>query len=171
MYAYMGHLCAQVSGRVERVRALVTRASVPVCAILAVCLSYWLLVPLWILEFFGSPVSVQSYPPLQRFSPMGMVWAVFLAPLLETWIFQSIPLRFFRRRGVGAALAVPISALIFGLVHPSSVFNMVVAGSVGLVFGWVFWWRDSGGGNPFWIIAIAHGIRNAIAIGMINAGI
>jgi membrane protease YdiL (CAAX protease family) len=86
---------------------------------------------------------------------------IIVAPLLETFFFQSLPyyflsmFSFFKERKI---LIVFISAMIFGLCHHKSLINVIVTFLCGAMLSTVFILREKNKG--FLIVYVTHTIWN-----------
>ncbi|WP_233409934.1 CPBP family glutamic-type intramembrane protease [Burkholderia anthina] len=98
----------------------------------------------------------------------GLLTRLFLgslaAPIVETFVFQWLPIRLIRRTFGGSVYsAIGASTLVFGAAHGYSILYVAVALWGGLTFATVFVLRDYPGGHPFLVIATAHAARNTLA--------
>lgn len=102
--------------------------------------------------------------PEPDFEVMGwglIVSAVFVAPLLETLLFQMFPMsilwyfRFFRRR---RWFIVLISGLVFGAQHFYSLQYILVTFAIGMLMMWGYIVKYKR--HAFWSVALYHFIWN-----------
>jgi uncharacterized protein len=90
---------------------------------------------------------------------------IFIAPVVETWIAQSIPytflnkVRYLKERSY---LILLISALFFGLNHFYSLFYMVYGFLIGIVFMYGYMVRIKTDDKTFYLIAICHSLGNLV---------
>ncbi len=101
-----------------------------------------------------------SFTSLFIFALMLMVGA----PIAEELAFRGLLFGALQKRGVGAAWAIIISAVVFAMFHfePTRFFVLLVPG---LVFGYVRWKTGSLGAAM-----VAHGVNNAPAAVFLLAG-
>jgi hypothetical protein len=111
------------------------------------------------LHMGGGPKNLPAFGMVGRL----LVGAV-LTPLVETALFQWAPIRLLRTwLKLPAALAVCISAALFGVAHTYSVGYVLFTFLVGLVLAWGFVVKDFPGGRPYLLICIVHALRNLAA--------
>lgn len=106
-------------------------------------------------EPVGGPVSLSTMSLGWR-----LVLASLVAPLVETAIFQWVPIR---KLGLRWYWGVFLSALMFGLSHWYSLSYMLATFMVGLVFAYGFAARDAATGKPFLLVAVTHAVHNGVA--------
>lgn len=112
--------------------------------------------------FLVSPAETASGPAALKSMSLGwrLVFASLVAPLVETAIYQWLPIRKLRLRSCWGVL---LSASMFGLSHWYSWSYVLAAFLVGLVFAYGYAVRDQSTGKPFVLVAIAHAIHNGVA--------
>ena len=103
----------------------------------------------------------------------GPFWALLLfavmimvgAPIVEEIAFRGMLFNALRKRGVGTALTIVISAVAFSAFHfePIRFFLLL---PIGLVYGWVRWKTGSLGAAM-----VAHGVNNSPAALVLLVGI
>jgi small basic protein len=134
-----------------------------VLAVLAA--SYLVTVPLALLAAV-LPIAAPSPPP--NIISMGIVEKLVvgsvIAPLVETAIFQAVPIAFLRTNtGLRYPSIIFISALLFAASHFYSWAYVAFAFCVGIVLAHAYAVRRRPDGRPFVLVAVAHGIHNAVA--------
>lgn len=104
---------------------------------------------------FESPLS-HSWIPLV----LGSMAAVCWAPLVEEILFRGALYRSIRVR-LGRWGAIPITAMLFGAIHPYSLSGLIGVAGAGMVFGLLREWRGS-------LVApmTAHFLNNALLTGL-----
>ncbi|MET3818131.1 hypothetical protein ACVK00_005394 [Burkholderia sp. PvR073] len=131
-------------------------------------LTYLVGIIIWAILFLfdlSSDTLVGSSPDLMKrdLATRLFVGSV-VAPLVETFVFQWLPIRLICRVfKTSASLAVCVSTLMFGATHGYSVLYVAIALWGGFIFATVFVLRDHSGGHPFLIVAGAHAARNTLA--------
>ena len=126
----------------------------------------------FILVFAGYAAAVIGFTLLPTDEPTGplfevhhFVWGLlltaFVIPVFETAVFQWVPIR---KLGLSWPRAILLSATMFGLSHWSTPSDVLATFLVGLVFAYRFALRDPIEGNPFLLVAIAHGVHNLVAL-------
>ncbi len=103
----------------------------------------------------------------------GPFWVLFLfaimimvgAPIVEEIAFRGLIFNSLRKKGVGAAWTIIITAVLFSAFHfePIRFFLLL---PIGLVYGWVRWKTGSLGAAM-----VAHGVNNAPAALVLLVGI
>lgn len=97
-----------------------------------------------------------------------VVSAILLAPLLETFIFQKLPIDYFRKYIKKDWLLVMISALPFGLMHYLKDFffrDVFYAFCFGAVFAYAYILAQKREDmNAYWAVVIIHAGYNAVAM-------
>lgn len=84
-----------------------------------------------------------------------------LAPLLETFLFQWLPIRLMQRFGCRREISmVLVSALLFWASHWYSYYYCIYAFLIGLVLAYAFLACDKVGRKPFWIVSGIHALVN-----------
>jgi Type II CAAX prenyl endopeptidase Rce1-like len=103
-------------------------------------------------------------PPFKGESLLVIIlFAVLFGPLLETYINQSLPyfllskVKYFKERRY---LIIFISALFFGVLHLYSLFYIIYAFFLGLVFMYGYMLKVEVDKKAFYLIAISHSIFN-----------
>ena len=96
-----------------------------------------------------------------------LVMGVVVAPVLETLIFQSLPVWVARLFKASFQVQVVASVVPFVLVHVTQGLGTGIA--AGLVGGFYFaftyvHWREQRRWTAFWVTAVSHAIHNAILI-------
>jgi uncharacterized protein len=94
----------------------------------------------------------------------AIVKGSFAAPLIETIVFQWVPIRILRSwLGLSSWLVIPGSALLFAASHNYRLGYVVFSFLVGLVLATGFVIRDIPEGYPGTLTFVVHSIRNTIA--------
>ena len=107
--------------------------------------------------------------------PMPVILAVILvgAPILETLLFQALPITIARWLKAGFKVQILASLVPFALVHlPEGIATGVCAGFVGgfyLAFTYAHWVEKSAW-TALWTTTVAHFIRNSFAAALIILG-
>ncbi|MBR8237979.1 CPBP family intramembrane metalloprotease [Burkholderia sp. AU42008] len=146
----------------------ISRSPVLVSALLTCILTYVAGIVVWGGQFiFGLPLGSSSgaLPEIVKYDLLTRLLVGSLAaPIVETFLFQWLPIRLIRRTFGGSAWsATGASALVFSATHGYSVLYVAVALWGGLIFATVFVLRDYPGGRPFLVVATAHAVRNTLA--------
>lgn len=120
-----------------------------------------LIIPLEILFIEGEIDSI-------KISIVTVISAMFIAPLLETFIFQYGAINFvllfegiIKKKNLNLT-AIFISALFFGLVHGFE--NFINAFFMGLILAYFYISSKKTGLNGYWFICIGHAIWNGFII-------
>jgi hypothetical protein len=94
-----------------------------------------------------------------------LIQSVILAPILETFLCQSLPYRMLNKvkyLNERSYLILLISALFFGLTHFYSLFYIIYATLAGLVFMYGYMIRMKTDNKTYYLIAISHALVNLI---------
>jgi hypothetical protein len=131
-------------------------------------MSYAVLLPLMALDnVMVSDALHQSGGPtnLPAFGMVGrLLVGSLLTPIVETAIFQWAPLQILRKwLKLPNALAIGVSAALFGAAHTYSIGYVVFTFMIGLVLAIGFVVRDYPGGRAYLLICIVHALRNAVS--------
>lgn len=131
-------------------------------------LSYAVLLPMIALDtVVVSDALHQSDGPknLPAFGMVGrLIVGSIITPLVETAIFQWAPIRLLRTWcKLPPALAVCVSAALFGAAHTYSIGYVVFTFLIGLVLAYGFVVKDYPGGKPYLLICVVHALRNAVS--------
>lgn len=99
---------------------------------------------------------------------MTVIFALLIAPLAETLVFQLWTRRILGKLGYPSLLLyLSVSTVLFTLAHaPNPRYGTTVFGQ-GLLLALGFAARDYPGGRPFLLTAMAHALRNALSITLI----
>ncbi len=92
---------------------------------------------------------------------MGLI----LAPFLESFLFQYLPIRLFQyfEKPYFTSIGIIISALVFAASHYYSWAYMFVTFFVGLAFAWLYLFGKNNFNNGFVSIVLIHAGMNALA--------
>jgi uncharacterized protein len=103
-----------------------------------------------------------KYPDGKESPIIYFVSSVILAPILETFLFQSLPYKFFKKikNGGNETALLLISASLFGLYHFYSLFYMLYTFLMGLALMYGYLKRVESDKCAFWLIVISHSIFN-----------
>jgi hypothetical protein len=129
-----------------------------------------LLTSLLVLTSFGSSfiLSLIEYKNIFWFDPPSpknrhivllVIEGVFIAPIIETFINQTLPyyflnkVNFLKTKGY---LILIISALFFGVLHCYDLFYIIYGFFMGLVLMYGYMVRIKNDKNTFYLIAISH---------------
>ncbi|WP_261544056.1 CPBP family glutamic-type intramembrane protease [Burkholderia multivorans] len=151
---------------VATVARLIAHGPLVASALLTWMLTYLVGILIWFAQYFFdfSPEVFVGPRIIRDDLATRLLLGSLIAPIVETFLFQWLPIRMLRRVFKARTwLAVSASTLAFAAAHGYSLLYVVVALWGGLVFAAVFVLRDYPGGHPFWVVAIAHAARNALA--------
>ncbi len=99
--------------------------------------------------------------------------AVVAAPIIETLVFQVIPISIARALRAPLKVQILISATLFALVHFLEGLGVGIGAGVigGLYFAWAYaHWARKSFWTALWVTMVAHFLRNAISVSMLLAG-
>lgn len=103
-------------------------------------------------------------PPMSL--PVLFVVIVVVAPLLETLLFQALPVFIARKCRTTLKTQIIVATIVFAVMHlAEGIAAFVAAGIIGgAYFGFAYaFWRQSSRSKAFWVTAGGHSIHNAIA--------
>jgi len=87
-----------------------------------------------------------------------------VAPLIETGLFQSIPIRVLRGRiGLTWPTVVCTSAALFAAGHTYSAAYVIHSFLVGLVLAYAYAVKEAPADHPFLLVFLVHAVRNGVA--------
>ncbi len=118
---------------------------------------------------FGNDLHGNMQEVMDWFSlPMAILVAVIVAPVLETVIFQNIPLLLLRKMGMRGMWACTLSAALFASVHLYGFAVVVMVFFTGWVFAAAMWAHLNG---TFWggvrgigRLSALHSVHNALTM-------
>ena len=95
------------------------------------------------------------------------LFTVFAAPILETFLFQVLPIGFVRLLKAGFRWQVLVSLALFAAPHFTE--GIAVGIGAGIVGGFYFaftyaHWREKSRWTALWTTVVCHGIHNGLAI-------
>ncbi len=99
--------------------------------------------------------------------------AVVAAPIIETLVFQVIPISIARALRVPLKVQILISATLFALPHFLEGLGVGIGAGVigGLYFAWAYaHWARKSFWTALWVTMVVHFLRNAISVSMLLAG-
>lgn len=101
-------------------------------------------------------------------SPIELIFfAIILAPLLETFLFQFLIFKILLNKNIGHYFIIILSAFIFSLVHyprNNNIFEAVNIFFVGLMLAYAFYIYSIKQASAFWHVVLIHALLNAISI-------
>ena len=99
-----------------------------------------------------------------------MLVAVVVAPVVETVIFQQLPILFVRAVGGEWPLALAVSVTLFSVIHlVEGVMTGVSAGVIGgFYLAYLFsCWVERSTWTAYWTTALSHMTRNGLAMALV----
>jgi len=91
------------------------------------------------------------------------IFAVFVAPILETLLFQAFPVFIARWFRAAFRTQVAIATTVFALAHIPDGFGAFVAAGIvgGFYYGFTYvHWRERARWTAFWVTALSHSLHN-----------
>lgn len=111
-----------------------------------------------------------SYPlfstdmQVPQINAIDFIGAVIVAPPIETFLGQFLPITILRRFTKNNKILITFSALIFSLLHLPVLGFLFAAFSIGLLFSWGYIVKlKYGRKKAFFLITLSHAIHNLIA--------
>jgi hypothetical protein len=99
--------------------------------------------------------------------------AVVASPIIETLVFQVIPISIARALRASLKVQILISAVLFALPHFIEGLGVGIGAGVigGLYFAWAYaHWARKSFWTALWVTIVAHFLRNAISVSILLAG-
>lgn len=99
--------------------------------------------------------------------------AVVASPIIETLVFQVIPISIARALRAPLKVQILVSAALFALVHFIEGIGVGIGAGVigGLYFAYAYaHWARKSFWTALWVTIVAHFLRNAISVSMLLAG-
>ncbi|UJP66762.1 CPBP family glutamic-type intramembrane protease [Mongoliitalea daihaiensis] len=108
---------------------------------------------------------------LQDMSTTEIFWvAVFLGPLLETFLFQYLIIELvfwfesIIKKQIPLLIPILLSAIPFGLTHDYNTYYLVTATISGVIFAFFYIMaKQVNGLNPFWSVFSVHAAMNLVS--------
>ncbi|ABR47267.1 Abortive infection protein [Alkaliphilus metalliredigens QYMF] len=88
---------------------------------------------------------------------------VVLAPIVETAVFQMVPIRYLRKTNFlkeKPMITILISAVFFGLGHTYNIIRVIETSLIGIILAYSYYIYLEKNYYPFWIVTSIHGLRN-----------
>jgi membrane protease YdiL (CAAX protease family) len=123
--------------------------------------SYVIVLPVALFETIIGAPQLDSGPSLYGNWIGTFIIACIVAPLLETLMFQWLPIRavqYVSRKSRWSAIM--LSAIAFSVAHWYNGYYVIFAFLVGLVFAYSFIICDQAGKRPFLSVCLIHALRN-----------
>ena len=109
---------------------------------------------------FGGPKSLTSESFFMNFLVVSVA-----VPLIETLVFQWIPIKFIHRFLKWSSLKIILaSAILFSLSHCYSLAYIMHSFIIGIILADAFILQEEIRGSPFLVVSIIHGLRNTISL-------
>lgn len=90
--------------------------------------------------------------------------ALVIAPILETWLFQTLFFWIYKKSKVKKEIIVLVSGLAFGLWHNYSIFYIIDTALIGCFFMYFYILRAEANNKPFYSTFAAHILINIMAV-------
>jgi len=99
------------------------------------------------------------------FEISNIVTVIILAPLIETLLFQAIPIilleKIIREKTL---LIIVISGILFGLAHYPNIGVMLTTSIIGMLLTYSYYIYREKGKNAYMVVVLIHSGRNIIAL-------
>jgi O-antigen/teichoic acid export membrane protein len=131
-----------------------------------------------LVSFLCALVLALLFPELDREFPdwdMGTIFlvVVLIGPVVETLLFQALPIFVARKFNAPFVWQIIISMVIFASLHfLEGIPTGIAAGLVGgFYFAFTYaHWREKSRWTAFWVTAISHAFNNAVAFVLLALG-
>lgn len=128
-----------------------------VAAVLVFRTIYDMTLGVWMMAYFPQSEALEeAFDFLMKSPALAGFYILLFAPLYEEFLFRGVLLRGMKMRGYPAAVAVVMSAALFGLIH-LNVLQGVHAFALGLLLGGIYLKTGS-----FSLILLAHILSNVV---------
>ena len=97
-------------------------------------------------------------------SSLLMIWGIFIAPILETFIFQFAIIKVVKKISKSYFLAIILSACIFNIAHKFSLIEHIFFLPISFFFAYIFYIYDEINREPFLRLVFMHFTINVILI-------
>ncbi|WP_415330049.1 CPBP family glutamic-type intramembrane protease [Clostridium perfringens] len=94
-----------------------------------------------------------------------MIWCIFIAPFLETLIFQFAIIKIVKKLSKSYLLAIILSICAFNIAHTFSLIGHIAFIPISVFFAYIFYIYDEVNRNPFLRLSFIHFIINLTLIG------
>ena len=127
-------------------------------------LAGFILAPVLILFGLNPEVDLGG-PDFGDLSPYAIyLIAVIIAPIIETFIFQFLPVKLFSRR-IPIMGVILLSAFFFAIAHAGySVWYALLVFPLGVILVYVYIHYRHEKITPFWMTTLIHAFRNMLAL-------
>lgn len=154
----------------RRLNRFFLKRSYPKQVLLFLLSSYVVLVffiPILVI-MLATGVNTEGGPEVSRDKVIELV---VIGPILETLVYQYLIIRlfmYFAKSRKYYPCAILISAIAFGLVHTYNPAYIFFAFFMGLVLAYMYYFYSKEPAKAFWTVALVHGMRNGIAIVIVD---
>lgn len=96
-----------------------------------------------------------------------VILVLLIGPILETWLFQKLPIDFLLGKNTNSRVIVPLSALLFALNHCYSIKYFVSTFVVGVFLAMIYLILnryEQKKEHAFIVVVIVHAIQNLITL-------
>ncbi len=109
-------------------------------------------------------------PDLESMSLISQfIFAVVIVPLLETLLFQLLPISLLRKfTGFSSGTVIIISSMLFGLQHCYSPMYILHGFLIGLVLAYSYIVYENRENSSYWVVCSIHSLRNCFSLVIIN---
>jgi membrane protease YdiL (CAAX protease family) len=160
----VGHALKALDGKLKELSPPVF---VVVMTILSIVIVLLFLPVLYALEILAGPRGGPSF--LDESLLFQFVTAVLLAPLLETLIFQAVPILILKKyTGFRPGTVVLVSSFWFAAAHSYSIAYVFYAFLIGLLLAYSYVIYVEKAVSAFWVVAAIHSLRNLFSFAMNN---
>lgn len=145
-----------------RVEALLVRLPTWAFLLSALVATFVVAVPLaLVMEALGVSMgnALEGFPILLAIS-IGVI----VMPPIETLVCQWAPFALCRRLKLSKAIAIVVSAIVFGVLHSYNPWYMLQAFFIGLVLAFTYVLAERRRESPFWMVTGVHAARNAVTV-------
>lgn len=110
-----------------------------------------------ILDTFDIPDFVSEFMADIMRTPLGLLYACLMGPIVEELTFRGAIQGWLHRHGVRPWVAIVVASVAFGIMHMNPL-QIVFASLLGMVLGYVYWRTGS-----LWLPCLIHICNNTLA--------
>ncbi len=109
-------------------------------------------------ELFDIKVPQSDIASYQQ--PWKFILVVIITPLIETLLFQHLPIQGLKRLKISNIVICIITACLFGLAHFYHILYVIMAFISGFMCAFLYVFSSEKKSNPFWVCFVFHALYN-----------
>lgn len=151
------------------IRAFASKNEI-ICIFILLGISYIVLAPLLALEYAVPSLSLETNPVISNHKSFTerFIIAVIFGPLIETIIFQWLPIKILRVKfKLSFCVVCTLSAVAFAISHPYGIGYIIFTFILGYLFAAGYIVLRNTNKSAFRVVWVTHALRNLISIGLL----